>query len=87
MIYEIDDGDFIKVEIKGDKIKVKAAGGYSSGVEDLLTLENNENGYYVKRKSYVSTQADKVYNLDYDEIEYIYYAYKAILEGKESKNA
>lgn len=86
MIYEIDDGDFIKVKIKGDKIKVKAAGGYSSGVEDLLILENNGNGYYVRSKSYLSTQSDRLFNLYYTEIEYIYYAYKAILENKQNGN-
>lgn len=86
MIYETDDGDFIKVKIKGDKIKVKAAGGYSSWVEDLLILEDNGNGYYVRSKSYVSTQADHVFNMDYSELEYLYFAYKAILE-KEGNRA
>lgn len=86
MIYEIDDGDFIKVKIKGDKIKVKAVRGYTPGVEDLLILENNGNGYYVRSKSYLSTQSDRLFNLDYAEIEYIYYAYKAILENKQNGN-
>ena len=86
MIYQLDDGDAIKVKIKKNKIKVKAAGGYSSGVEDLLILENNGNGYYVRSKSYLSTQSDRLFNLDYAEIEYIYYAYKAILENKQNGN-
>lgn len=83
MLYELDAGDSIKVKIKGSKIKVQAGCGYFPHVKDLLVLENNENGYFVKKKSYLSTQADKVYNLDYDEIEYIYYAYKTLLENKE----
>lgn len=82
MIYQLDDGDAIKVKVKKNKIKVQAFAGYCNGVKDLLILENNGNGYCVRSKSYLSTQADKVYNLDYDEIEYIYYAYKAILESK-----
>jgi len=85
MIYQLDDGDAIKVKIKKNKIKVKAVSGYCNGVKDLLVLENNGNGYYVRSKSYLSTQSDKVFNLDYPELEYLYYAYKAILEGKESK--
>lgn len=87
MIYQLDDGDTIKVKIKKNKIKVQAFAGYCNGVKDLLILENNGNGYYVRSKSYLSTQSDRLFNLDYAEIEYIYYAYKAILEGKESKNA
>ena len=54
--------------------------------EDLLILTDNGNGYFVKRKSYVSTEADQVFNLDYAALEYLYYAYKAILE-KDGRNA
>ena len=75
--YETEDGTYITVKIKDDKIKVQAAGVY---VEDLLTLKDNGNGYFVKSHSYVSTEADKVFNLSYSDIKYLYYAYKAILE-------
>ena len=81
--YETEDGTNITVKIKGDKIKVQAAEGFCDCVEDLLTLKDNGNGYFVKSHSYVSTQADTVFNLSYSDIEYLYYAYKAILE-KES---
>jgi len=76
----------VKVKIKGNKIKVQAKGGYSSNVKDLLILKDNGNGYYVKSKSYTSVEPDHVFNLDYSEIEYLYFAYKAIL-GKEGHNA
>ena len=69
----------VKVKFKGDKIKVQvpvAIGGHA----DLLILTDNGNGYFVKRKSYVSTEADQVFNLDYAALEYLYFAYKAILE-------
>ena len=70
----------VKVKFKGDKIKVQASEGLSGYVEDLLTLKDNSNGYFVKLKSYVSTEADQVFNLDYAAMEYLYFAYKAILE-------
>ena len=70
----------VKVKFKGDKIKVQAVEGYCPNGEDLLILKDNGNGYFVKRKSYVSTEADQVFNLDYAALEYLYYAYKAILE-------
>ena len=74
----------VKVKFKGDKIKVQADEGYysnvNSNVKDLLILKDNGNGYFVKRKSYVSTEADQVFNLDYAALEYLYFAYKAILE-------
>ena len=78
--YGTEDGTGITVKIKGDKIKVQAAEGLGGYVEDLLTLKDNGNGYFVKRKSYVSTEADQVFNLDYAALEYLYFAYKAILE-------
>ncbi len=80
----------VKVKFKGDKIKVQvgevnAAGGLPTFLglmegEDLLILTDNGNGYFVKLKSYVSTEADQVFNLDYAALEYLYFAYKAILE-------
>lgn len=83
--YETGDGTGIAVKIKGDKIKVQAGKGFCGYVEDLLTLKDNGNGYFVKSHSYVSTEADTVFNLSYSDIEYLYYAYKAVLE-KESDN-
>ena len=77
----------VKVKFKGDKIKIKAQAGegYCSNVKDLLILKDNGNGYFVKLKSYVSTEVDQVFNLDYAALEYLYYAYKAILE-KDGRN-
>ena len=86
MIYYSEDKTAIDVKVKGNKIKVQAENGYSPQVTDLMILKDNGNGYYVRSKSYLSTQADKVFNLDYSEIEYLYCAYKAILEGKENGN-
>ena len=76
----------VKVKFKGDKIKVQAGEGYCPNVKDLLILTDNGNGYFVKRKRYVSTEADQVFNLDYAALEYLYFAYKAILE-QEGQNA
>ena len=77
----------VKVKFKGDKIKVQADDDdYCPNVKNLLILTDNGNGYFVKRKSYVSTEADQVFNLDYAALEYLYFAYKAILE-KEKRNA
>ncbi len=78
--YETEDGIDITVKIKDDKIKVQAANGFCDYVKDLLILTDNGNGYFVKRKSYVATEADQVFNLDYAALEYLYFAYKAILE-------
>ena len=83
--YETEDGIDITVKIKDDKIKVQAANGFCDYVKDLLTLKDNGNGYFVKSHSYVSTEADTVFNLSYSDIEYLYHAYKAILE-KEGKS-
>lgn len=73
----------VKVKFKGDKIKVQAQEGYCSNVKDLMILKDNGNGYYVKSKSYKSTDPDHVFNLDYSELDYLYFAYKAILEERE----
>lgn len=86
MIYYSEDNTDIDVKIKGNKIKVQAGKGYSPHVTDLMILKDNGNGYYVRSKSYLSTEADKVFNLDYSELEYLYFAYKALLEGKENGN-
>lgn len=82
MIYYSEDNTAIDVKIKGNKIKVQALNGYNTNVDDLMILKDNGNGYYIRSKSYLSTQSDRLFNLDYAEIEYIYYAYKAILENK-----
>ena len=74
----------VKVKFKGNKIKVQADDDYCPNVKDLLILTDNGNGYFVKRKSYVSTEADQVFNLDYAALEYLYFAYKAILEKESS---
>ena len=81
MEFQLEDCS-IKVTTKDGKTKVKAFSGYNSNVSTLMTLEDNGNGYYVKSKSYSSMQQDHIFNLDYTEIEYLYYAYKCILEGK-----
>lgn len=73
----------VKVKFKGNKIKVQAQEGYCSNVKDLLVLKDNGNGYYVKSKSYNSTTPDHVFNLDYSELDYLYFAYKAILEKED----
>lgn len=83
MIYYSEDNTAIDVKIKGDKIKVQALNGYNTDVDDLMILKDNGNGYYVRSKSYLSTQPDRVFNLDYSEIEYLYYAYKTILAQRE----
>ena len=54
----------VKVKFKGDKIKVQAGEGYCPNVKDLLILTDNGNGYFVKRKSYVSTESDHVFNAE-----------------------
>ena len=86
MIYYSEDNTSIDVKIKGNNIKVQANSGYAPGVNTLFTLKDNGNGYYVRSKRYLSTQPDKVFNLDYSELEYLYCAYKAILEDKEGKD-
>lgn len=85
MEFQLDDCS-IKVTTKDGKTKVKALSGYNSNVNTLMTLENNGNGYYVKSKSYSSLEPDHIFNIDYAEIEYLYYAYKCIL-GERSEYA
>lgn len=84
--FQTEEGDTLTVKTKGNKIKVQAGGGFCDYVKDWLTLKDNGNGYSVKSHSYVSTEADRVFNLSYSDIECLYYAYKAILE-KEGRNA
>lgn len=77
-----DDVTFT-VKVKDGNAKVESLTGYCIPSESLLlSLKNNGNGYYVKTKSYSSVYPDHIFNLDYSEIEYLYYAYKAILESQ-----
>lgn len=72
-----------KVKVDDDcNVEITAKSGYCKGVDKLCSLENNGNGYFVRFYSYVSTEADHIFNLDYSEIEAIYFAYKAILKKK-----
>lgn len=82
-MYMTDDTNII-VHVKDNCIKVKSSVGYSIPEESLLMkIKDNGNGYHVTSKSYSSVQPDHIFNLDYSEIEYLYYAYKALLESKE----
>lgn len=82
-MYMTDDTNII-VHVKGDSIKVKSSAGYSLPEESILMkIKDNGNGYYVTLKSYSSVYPDHKFNLDYSEIEYLYYAYKALLESEE----
>ena len=78
------DGCTTKVQVLEDgSISISAKSGYSQGVNDICSITDNGNGYYVKTKSYSCTEPDHIFNLDYSEIEYIYMAYKALKkEGK-----
>lgn len=70
-------------EVKDSSVKIKASAGYCIPQESLLlSLKDNGNGYYVKTKSYSSVQPDHIFNLDYSEIEYLYFAYKALLQSE-----
>lgn len=75
------------VKVKDDgSIKIKSSSGYSIPEEStLMQIKDNGNGYYVKTKSYSSVESDHVFNLDYSEIEYIYFAYKALMNSKVQK--
>lgn len=83
--FQLDDCR-IKVKVKGDKTEVQAAQGFNENVKTIMSIQNNGNGYYVKTKSYSSIKPDHVFNLDYAEIEYLYYAYKVIKDSW-NKNA
>lgn len=78
-----EDGAAFTVEVKDGSVKIKSSNGFCIPQESLLlSLKDNGNGYYVKHKSYSSVYPDRIFNLDYSEIEYLYYAYKAILESE-----
>ena len=71
-------------KVKDDgSIKIESSSGYSIPEEStLMQIKDNGNGYYVKTKSYSSVESDHIFNLDYSEIEYIYFAYKALLQSE-----
>lgn len=80
------DGAVAKVLVEDGNIEITAKSGYCEGVDDLCTLCDNGNGYYVTFYSYRSTEPNHILNLDYAELEMLHYAYKAILK-KEKKEA
>lgn len=80
------DGVTFKIKVKDGNVKVKSSDGYCIPQESLLlSLKDNGNGYYVKAKSHNSVNPDHIFNLDYSEIEYIYFAYKALMNSKVQK--
>ena len=73
----------VKVKDTGD-ITIKTKDGFTLPEESILMkIKDNGNGYSVKTKSYYVAYPEHWFNLDYAEIEYLYYAYKALLESKE----
>lgn len=73
----------VKVKDTGD-ITVKSKAGFALPEEStLMKIKDNGNGYSIKTSSYSSCYPEHWFNLDYSEIEYLYYAYKALLESKE----
>lgn len=81
--YETEDGVSLVVKTTADKIKVCTASLFRENIKSLITLKDSGNGYFVKCHSYRSTEADNVFNLSYSDMEYLYYAYKAILDDGE----
>lgn len=79
------DGCTFEIKVKQNgSISVKSKDGFTLPEEStLMKIKDNGNGYYVVSKSYSSMYPDHTFNLDYCEIEYLYYAYKAMLESKE----
>lgn len=59
--------------------------GYSSDVNQLCNIYDNGNGYHVTTYSYSSTVPEHRFNLGYDELEYIYLAYKALKKVERNK--
>lgn len=79
------DGCTFDVNVKSNgSVTIKSKVGYTLPAgSTLMKLEDNGNGYYAKTHSYSSVYPEHRFNLDYSEIEYIYYAYKALLESNE----
>jgi hypothetical protein len=75
IIAEVDDAGNVVVH---DSI------GHNADVA-LLTLEDNGNGYYVTTTRYTNGQADHLFNLGYDELEYLWSAYKALRKDRKKK--
>ena len=73
------DGCTTKVKVLDNGgIVLTAVNGYNTDVDELCCISDNGNGYYVTTASYSSVQPNHVFNLDYNELEYLYYAYKAL---------
>ena len=83
--YATVDGAAFVIKVKEcGSIKIESHSGFYIPEESLIMqIKDNGNGYYVKTKNYSSIHPDHIFNLDYSEIEYLYYAYKALLESKE----
>ena len=73
------DGCTTKVKVdKEGNVFINAVSGYNPDVGSLCQIEDNDNGYYIRFPSYSSVNPDHVFNLNYSELEYLYYAYKAL---------
>lgn len=59
------------VKRKGNKVTIKANGGYVAGVDKLAVIRDNGNGYTVKFPSHSSVYADIFMSLDYSQAEYL----------------
>lgn len=62
--------------------KVNPGKGYCEGLDTLLKLTDNGNGYTAKFPSYSSVYPDMYLNIDYAQAEYLFLAFKHIFEGK-----
>ena len=72
-----------KVLVKPDKVVVKADHNlayWNEGVDKLLTIKDHGNGYDLKFHSHSSAFPIRRFTLDYDDLEYIYEAMKAMVE-------
>lgn len=65
---------------KRERVMVRFGKGYSYPGEPVLRLRDNGNGFDVKRYSFVPNFANKRYNIEYDEAEYLYLALKQVFE-------
>ena len=72
------DGCIHKVKVRDNSIEITAVSGYNIDVDMLCSLQDSGKGYYVTFPSYSYVNPDHVFNLDYSELEYLYYAYKAL---------
>lgn len=80
------DGCVFQAILDADgNVSIQAVSGFRQGVDILLTLENNGNGYYVKHNSYNCTIPDHLFNLDYSELEYLWLACEVIMKEQKKK--